>query len=195
MFTYEQIFAGDPSIQEVRDLLLLHESVREDVSVWFDVIVKEAEQGQRPIFVARFGKRVIGYMILKPRDLKISSIFVDGPHRGKGCGETLYGLGAVNLGTAQPYTAFVPEIAGEFLRMVRNNNLVLDDTGPLHVINPGDGKTETWADPAATTAAAAPPPQQTPQQTPPRPAPGAFPRRPDRRVAAAASAYRVNLQS
>lgn len=135
-------------------MLLQYEAVREDVEIWFDVVVEQSAQGQRPLYAVRFGKRVVGYMILKPWDHKISSIFIEPGHRGKGCAETLYGMGAVSLGTPQPYTAFVPEMTPEFRHLIQTQCLVLDDTGPLHVLNPGDGQAETWTE-------APPPPEET----------------------------------
>jgi hypothetical protein len=142
----EQVFAGDPALSEVRTMLLTAEAVRDDVAVWFDVIEAESAQGLRPIFVSRYGKRVTGYMILKPKDHKVSTIYVELGQRGKGIAEAMYGIAVVNLCTPQPYTAFVPDMIGEFSRLIRANNLILDDTGPLFVLNPGDGHSGTWAD-------------------------------------------------
>ncbi|MDX2224248.1 MAG: hypothetical protein SFV21_15975 [Rhodospirillaceae bacterium] len=151
----EQVFAGDSAISEIRAMLLQAEAARDDVAVWFDVVVADNAQGRRPIFVTRYGKRVTGYMILKPKDHKISSIFVEVGQRGKGIAEAMYGVAVVNLCTPQPYTAFVPEMVGEFSRLIRSHNLVLDDTGPLFVLNPGDGHAETWAEIPRSPARAA----------------------------------------
>lgn len=53
-------------------------------------------------------------------------------------------MGVVSLGTAYPYTVLGHEMVGEFQAMVKANGLVLDNTGPLCVINPGDGIHENW---------------------------------------------------
>lgn len=140
----EQVFAGDQALDEVKAMLLASEAARDDAAIWFDVVVDQLAHGDRKLFVAKYGKMVVGYMILKPQQSKISSIFVERTHRGKRVAESLYGMGVVSLGTAYPYTAFVHEMVGEFQAMVKANGLVFDDTGPLYVINPGDGIHENW---------------------------------------------------
>lgn len=140
----EQVFAGYQAVDEVKALLLASESVREDIAIWFDVVIEQVARAERQLFVAKYGRLVVGYMILKPQERKISSIYVERAHRGKRVAEALYGMGVVSLGTPYPYTAFVHDMIDEFRGLVKVNRLVLDDTGPLCVLNPGDGITEEW---------------------------------------------------
>lgn len=148
----EQVFAGDIAVAEVKTMLLASESMRDDAAIWFDVVIDQLGRGERQLFVAKFGKMVVGYMILKPVERKISSIYVDRSHRGKRVAESLYGMGVVSLGTPYPYTAFVHEMIDEFRAMAYANRLVIDDTGPLCALNPGDGITETWTQSPAQSA-------------------------------------------
>jgi hypothetical protein len=139
-------------------MLLASESMRDDAAIWFDVVIDQVAMGQRQLFAAKYGKQVVGYMILKPQERKISSIFVDRTHRGKRVAESLYGMGVVSLGTPYPYTAFVHDMADEFRSLIKAHGLVLDDTGPLCVLNPGDDVAENW-------------PRATAEKPAPRPAP------------------------
>lgn len=119
-------------------MLLRAETSRDDAAMWFEAVINQMAMGARQIFAPRYGKLTVGYMILKPSENKISSIYVDPAHRGKRAAEGLYGLGVVSLGTPYPYTVFVHDMLSEFQALIRANQLVLDDTGPLCVLNPGD---------------------------------------------------------
>src|SRR5262245_40051460 len=108
----EQIFVGDYGIEEIRKMLLRAETVRDDAAMWFEAVVNQMAMGQRQLFAPRYGKQAVGYMILKPSENKISSIYVEPAHRGKRAAEGLYGLGVVSLGTPYPYTVFVHDMIG-----------------------------------------------------------------------------------
>lgn len=149
----EQIFAGDPAIDEVKAILMSSEGVREDIEIWFDILIEQVARAERQLFVAKFGRLVVGYMILKPQDRKISSIFIERAQRGKRVAEALYGMGVVSLGTPYPYTAFVHDMIDEFRSLIKVNRLVFDDTGPFCVLNPGDGMQETWGEAIADSGA------------------------------------------
>jgi hypothetical protein len=140
---YEQLLPGDPMMAKVRDMALVTEAERENVRPWIDTIVREQADGHRPVFIARLFHNLVGYMILKPRDQKISSIWVDRKFRGAGIAQRLYGMGFVNLGVSNPYTAFIADMIDEMRPLAQTYALVLDDLGPVCVLNPDDR--EPWA--------------------------------------------------
>jgi hypothetical protein len=145
-FTYEQMMPGDAMLRQVRAMVLTAEADREGVSPWIDAVIHEIADRQRIVFVARRLHALAGYMILKPRDHKISSIWVEKNFRGLGVGQKFYGIGFVNLGVSNPYTAFMPDMIEEMRPIARAYALVLDDLGAMCVINPDDH--EPWAKPA-----------------------------------------------
>jgi GNAT superfamily N-acetyltransferase len=142
-FKIEQIFPGDELFGDIGKLLIATEAMRDSVDIWWRVVEAECSSWRRQMFASRLGRMIAGYMILKPRDAKISTLYVAPEFRGQGVGEALYGLGVVNLGTPYPYTVFLHDLRGEFARIVKANYLVMDDSGPLCVLNPGND--DEWA--------------------------------------------------
>jgi GNAT superfamily N-acetyltransferase len=170
-FKIEQIFPGDELFADIGKILVATEALRDSVDIWWSVVERDCASGQRQLFASRLGRMVAGYMILKPRDAKISTLYVAPEFRGQGVGEALYGMGIVNLGTPYPYTVFLHDLRAEFVRVIKVNNLVMDDSGPLCVLNPGND--DEWANkkaaavsPRPATAAPLPPAER---QAPARP--------------------------
>ena len=114
------------------------EAVREGVGSWMDSVLHDVANHRRHLFIAHANRTLAGYMILKPWDQKISSIWVDKNFRGWGVGQKFYGMGVVNLSVSFPYTAFVHDMRDEMMPLVHAYSLVLDDTGPLIILNPGE---------------------------------------------------------
>ncbi|MSO99291.1 MAG: hypothetical protein EXR11_13935 [Rhodospirillaceae bacterium] len=81
---FEQPLQGSDMIAEVRKIVLLAEAKREGVEAWIDAVLHEVFNHERMLFVARFHRILVGYMILKPRDQKISTIWVESKFRGWG---------------------------------------------------------------------------------------------------------------
>lgn len=79
-----------------------------------------------------------------------------------GIAQKFYGMGFVNLGVCHPYTAFVPEMLDEMRPLAAAYSLVLDDIGPLCVLNPDDR--EPWAQPVMTPPKQAAQVKQTQEQ-------------------------------
>jgi|GEM_PF-6837452 len=152
--TFEQLLPGDAMVRTFRAMVLTAEAEREQVEPWIDAVISELDDRRRLVFIAKQYRSLVGYMILKPREQKISTIWVEPKFRRIGLGAKFYGLGFVNLGVTNPYTAFMPDMVEEMRPLARSYNLVLDDMGPLAVINPGDA--EPWATAKAEPQAAAP---------------------------------------
>lgn len=153
---FEQLQQGDILVNQFRTIVLEAERERELVTGWIEAVLNEISGGLRLVFIARQNRIIVGYSILKPREQKISSLWVDQKFRNWGIGQKLYGMGIVNLGTSNPYTAFVSDMLEEMRPIARTYHLVLDEIGPLCVLNPGDD--EPWAKPVITLQA-----QQKPQ--------------------------------
>ena len=147
---FEPLNSSDAMAESVKQMAIESEAVREGVESWINSVIRELDDQQRFVFIARLHRTLVGYVILKPREQKISSIWVDKRFRGWGVGQKFYGLGFIHLAVSNPYTAFVPEMLPEFSTLIKTNALVLDDCGPLYVINPGDS--ETWATKEAVKA-------------------------------------------
>jgi hypothetical protein len=135
---FEPLNQSDSIVQALRRVAIECESVREGVEPWIDSVIRDAADHRRQVSVARFHRTLAGYLILKPWEQKISSIYVEKKFRGWGIGQRLYGMGLVQLGVTYPYIAFVHDMLDELKPLVRAYSLVLDDSGPLAVINPGD---------------------------------------------------------
>ncbi|MDX2142842.1 MAG: GNAT family N-acetyltransferase [Rhodospirillaceae bacterium] len=170
-FKIEQIFPGNELFADIGKVLIATEAMRDSVGVWWNVVEAECSSGQRQLFASRLGRMIAGYMLLKSRDAKISTLYVAPEFRNQGIGEALYGMGVVNLGTPYPYTVFLHDVRGEFTRIIKANSLVMDDSGPLCVLNPGND--DEWANKKAATKLApaaqpsAAPVRQTPFSRPP----------------------------
>jgi hypothetical protein len=162
---FEQPLQGSEIIAEVRKMVLLAEAKREGVQAWIDAVLHEVFNLERMLFVARFHRILAGYMILKPRDQKISTIWVEPKFRGWGIAQKFYGMGFVNLGIGNPYTAFVPDMLAEMRPLAAAYSLVLDDIGPLCVLNPDDR--EPWAQPVVQPPKQAVQTKQTHRSKPP----------------------------
>jgi GNAT superfamily N-acetyltransferase len=168
-FKIEQIFPGDELFADIGKLLIATESMRDSVELWWDVIARECNAGQRQLYASRLGRMIAGYMVLKPRDAKISALYVAPEFRNQGVGEALYGMGVVNLGTPYPYTVFVHDVRVEFTRMIKAHYLTMDDSGPLCVLNPGED--HEWTNKKTTAAKGEAPPAPPPPSSSPTPRP------------------------
>ncbi len=164
---FEQLMPLDRFCPELRAKVLEVESTRESVEPWIDAVLQEIEYAQRLVFIARTRFDIIAYMILKPRDHKISSIWVDQDFRECGIGAKFYGMGVVNLGVSTPFTAFMPAMLGEMRPLARTYSLTIDDLCSPCILNPDSRDQWTTGDTVASPAQDA---RLIPAHTPPQPA-------------------------
>lgn len=139
----EPLDVGELMAKTLRGTVIANEGIREGVTEWIDSVLHDVAHHRRQVAVARFHNNIAGYMILKPWDQKISSIWVDPRFRGLGLGQRLYGMGVVQLGTPYPHTVFLHDMLSEMAPLMKTYALELDDSGPLLVLNPSDS--EGWA--------------------------------------------------
>ena len=133
---FEQLMPLDRFSAELREKVLSVEANRECVEPWIDAVLQEIDYAERLVFIARTRFDIVAYMILKPRDHKISSIWVDPDYRSCGIGAKFYGMGVVNLGVSAPFTAFMPEMLNEMRPLARTYSLTIDDLCSPCILNP-----------------------------------------------------------
>jgi hypothetical protein len=81
---FEPLNTATAHAQAMRRMAIECESVREGVAAWIDNVIRDAADHRRQVTVVRFHRTLAGYMILKPWEQKISSIWVETKFRDWG---------------------------------------------------------------------------------------------------------------